>query len=66
MDNLGIDDKIIENLNINQMAARGCINQRVMKGSFPRGSALVEISDDSDDSRFHGNRRRKVYYFIPL
>ena len=37
MDDLGIDDKIIENINLIDMAARGCIIQRVIKGSFPRG-----------------------------
>ena len=64
MDDLGIDNKIIENLNLIDMAAKGCINQRVKKRFISsreiRGSALVEISGDSDESRFHGNRRRKV------
>ena len=69
MDNLGIDDKIIENINLIDMAAKGCIIN-VWKGFISsreiRGSALVEISGDPEDSRFRGNRRRKVYYLIPL
>ena len=38
---------------------KGFISSRVI-----RGSALVEISGDSDDSRSCGDRRRKVYYLI--
>ena len=37
MDDLGIDDKIIDKLNLIDMAAKGCINQHEFKGSFPRG-----------------------------
>ena len=39
MDDLGIDDKIIENLNLIDMAAKGCINQRVIKVHFLEGDS---------------------------
>ena len=47
MDNLGIDDKIIENFNLIDMAAKGCINnvwQRFTSSRVIRGGALVEMS----------------------
>ena len=68
MDNLGLDDKIIENLNLNQMAARGC-NSTCDKGFISsreiRGSALVEISGDSDDSRSRGTEEEKFTILSP-
>ena len=51
------------------MAARGCINQRVIKGSFSlreiRGSALVKISGDSDGSRSRGTEEEKFTVLSP-
>ena len=37
MDDLGTDDKIIENLNLTKIWQLEVATQRVMKGSFPRG-----------------------------
>ena len=37
MDALGTDYEIIDNLNLIDMAAKGCINQHEGKGAFPRG-----------------------------
>ena len=39
MDDLGIDDKTIENINLIDMAAKGCINQRVIKVHFLEGDS---------------------------
>ena len=46
MDNLGIADKIIENLNLIDMAAKGCINQRVVKVHFLEGDSRGCLGGD--------------------
>ena len=69
MDNLGIDDKIIENLNLIDMAAKGCINQRVTKVHFLEGDSRGCLGGDEmvlATSRFDENRRWKCYSLIPF
>ena len=39
MDALGTDYEIIENLNLIDMAAKGCINQHVIKVHFLEGDS---------------------------
>ena len=46
MDNLGIDDKTIENLNLIDMAAKGCINQHVIKVHFLEGDSRGCLGGD--------------------
>ena len=43
MDDLGIDDKTIENLNLIDMAAKGCINQHVIKVHFLEGDSRESL-----------------------
>ena len=39
MDDLGIDDKIIENINLIDMAAKGCITKVCVKVHFLEGDS---------------------------
>ena len=51
------------------MAAKGCIinvcDKRFISSREIRGSALVEIIGDSDDSRSHGDRKEKFTILSP-
>ena len=46
MDDLGIDDKTIENLNLIDMAAKGCINQQGCKVHFLEGDSRECLGGD--------------------
>ena len=60
MDDLGIDDKIIENLNLIDMAAKGCIINVCVKVHFLEGDSRGCLGGDElvlVKSWFDENRR---------
>ena len=60
MDDLGIDDKIIENINLIDMAAKGCIINvwsRFISSRVIRGGAFGEDEWVLTTSWFDENRR---------